>query len=165
MRGEPGKFATKQNLGKDKHNTCWNILGADNANPNKYRYMHKNTTSVFSSIFKVVFPNSERWESFLGNCWIRSMSQRVNFFFYFFFHTLHPDCNFTSPHFSQTFPSTSPLPEIHSSFVTLQRRTGFPGISTNMAEQVTIKLDTNFHIKAGWGNPVGGKGSQEQVKE
>lgn len=128
--GEPEKFTTKQNLGKDKDNKCWNILEAENANPNKYRYIHKNTTSVFSSIFKVVFPNSESWESFLGNCWIRNMRQRVNFFFHFFFHTLHPYCNFTSPHFSQTFPSTSPLPKIRSSSVTLQKRTGFLGMLT-----------------------------------
>lgn len=58
------------------------------------------------------------------------MSQRVNFSIISSFIRCILIASSPSPHFSQTFPSTSPLPEIHSSSVTLQKRTGFPGIST-----------------------------------
>ena len=39
------------------------------------------------------------------------------------------------------------------------------GYQPNMSYQVAIRLGTSPHIKAGQGNPVGGKGSQEQAKE
>lgn len=45
---------------------------------------------------------------------------------------------------------------------TNKKRAGFPGIST---KQVTIRLLTSPHIKAGWGNSIGEKGSKEQPKE
>ena len=32
-------------------------------------------------------------------------------------------------------------------------------------KEIAIRLGTFTHIKAGWGNPVGGKGSQRQAKE
>ena len=39
------------------------------------------------------------------------------------------------------------------------------GYQPNIEYQVTVRLGTFLHIKAGQGNPVGGKGSQEQAEE
>lgn len=40
----------------------------------------------------------------------------------------------------------------------------FPGYLPNMAYQDTVRLNINFHIKAGGGNSVGRKGSQAQAR-
>lgn len=46
-----------------------------------------------------------------------------------------------------------------------QKRTGPLGISAKHGLINTVRLDPNLHIRAGWGNPVRGKGFQKQAKE
>lgn len=48
----------------------------------------------------------------------------------------------------------------------LQKGSGLPqNIDQTLAPQVIIRPGTYFHIKAGWGNPIGEKSSQNQTKE
>ena len=57
---------------------------------------------------------------------------------------------------------TSLLSQIHCSSVSLQKRPGLPGIST---EQDIARLGSDPPIRAEWGTSVGEKGSQEQAKK
>ena len=69
---------------------------------------------------------------------------------------------------STPFSFQDPLPhtQIHPSFsVSLQKRQASQGYQPNMTYQVAIRLSTSHHIKAGQGNPLGGKGSQNQESE
>lgn len=45
-------------------------------------------------------------------------------FYFFFSHTLHLSCSFPSLHSSKSFLPTSPLPQIHSFSIPLQKRAG-----------------------------------------
>lgn len=62
-----------------------------------------------------------------------------------------------------------PLPPISSRdplfLCFLQKRTGISGVSTEHTKQVTIRLVTNPHIKARWGNIAGRKAFQKKMKE
>jgi|UPI000046D010 hypothetical protein len=52
------------------------------------------------------------------------------FLFYLFYSLENSSHNFSFPQFSQFFPTTSPLTQIHYYYVFLQKSTGLPGLST-----------------------------------
>ena len=58
----------------------------------------------------------------------------------------------TTVSFPTSLPSAEPhlhFPWINSSFVSLQKRAGLPGIATNQLQyQVTVRLGTSLPIKA-----------------
>lgn len=61
--------ANKQEIKTRGHIINGKIFGgANNTSTNERIYICKETTAVSLSIFKVVFPNSERLKPFLGNC-------------------------------------------------------------------------------------------------
>lgn len=66
------------------------------------------------------------------------------------------------PSWPVSLPSNPPIPwppQIHFFFLCLQKGAGLPRILAKCGIKVTKRLGTNPPIKAGWGNPVGGKGS------
>ena len=88
-----------------------------------------------------------------------------NFYVPFSSHILHPNCSF--PFFLSSSPSptlTSTITQIHSSSFPFRKGQVPQGYQPNMAYQVTITLGISPHIKAGWGYPVGGKGSQSRQR-
>ena len=62
-------------------------------------------------------------------------------------------------------PHHLPFSLIHSSFISLQKMTDLPLISTSYAYQVAVRVGTSSGIQDGQGNPVEGKGSQKQATE
>lgn len=88
------------------------------------------------------------------SCWI---FECFSFFFSFLFfsHSFHSICSFPS------YTTPSP-PQIYCSSVSLQKRAGLPGMPTEHAYPVTIRLGSH----QGWTrNTGGGKGSQAQARE
>lgn len=84
----------------------------------------------------------------------------------FFFHTIQPDHYLPSLHSLPSLPSTFLL-QIHCSFVSLQRRTVLPGVSTKHSITRCNKTRLNPHNKAGWRNSVGGRvpGEHRRVRD
>lgn len=81
----------------------------------------------------------------------------------FFSPIMHPDISL--PHLLLlTVPLTSSCPQIHCSSISFRRVQAFQGYQPNTAQQVTLRLGTNSHIKTGQGNPISGKGFQEQAR-
>lgn len=90
--------------------------------------------------------------------------------YFFFSHSTHTDCSTASPVY--TPPSslpTSPLLQIHCSFISLQKRDSpqppLQAYHPNTPLQDALRLIRNICIKPGKGNSVGGEGFHEQVKE
>ena len=72
-----------------------------------------------------------------------------------------------SPPFSppSPFPPSLFFTQIHSPPFPFIKEKASQGHQSNMVYQVTIRLGTPSHMKAGQGNPIGEKGSPKQAKE
>lgn len=86
-----------------------------------------------------------------------------NFLCVFFSNT--SDYSFPSLHSSCFHSCASPLPQIHSFYISHHQENTSQGYKLTMAKQGTIRLVTNPHTTAGWGNLAGVKGSQGHAKE
>lgn len=78
-----------------------------------------------------------------------------------FSHTIYTDHSFPSLHSFKILPPTL-LSQIYSFSVSIQKKKQASNRKQpNIAKQDTIRQGKSLYIKVGWGNPTGGKMSQE----
>ena len=120
--------------------------------------------SVNTAQYKIIYLLKTLWNYCVYVCVIS---------FYFFFSNLAAQFLFLKIYSSVMYyipiavspPSPPPhlSPQIHYSFICLQKRAGLPWISTKDSMSSHSK---NSHMPMmWWGNPEGGKGSQKHAKE
>lgn len=121
-------------------------------------YMGSFEFLVSSSIYSFSVLNPSLYRSFT---YLVRLTPRYFIYYFLFCHTMHLNYSFPSL-YSPVFPPSSPFSwNITPLLAPFREEPASQGYQANMTQQVTIRIEKKPHIRAGQGNPRGGKGLQE----